>query len=105
MGEHGDVRWPISRFLQARVCALQTYFDDLLRYIPNVEQSEALYEFLCSIDVSAMSYDTLLDLERAVGSVGVKNLLSDSQVAALPAWSSTRASWRGVFETDCCVVC
>uniref|UniRef100_A0A7S1AV77 RING-type E3 ubiquitin transferase n=1 Tax=Noctiluca scintillans TaxID=2966 RepID=A0A7S1AV77_NOCSC len=94
-----------DRFLQARVCELQTYFDDLLRYIPNVEQSEALYEFLCCIDVSAMSYDTLLDLEQAVGSVGEKNLPSDSQIAALPAWSSTSPSWRGVFKTDCCVVC
>jgi hypothetical protein len=66
---------------------------------------KALYEFLCSIDVSFMSYDALLDLEQAVGSVVEKTPLSDSQIAALPAWSCTSPSWRGVFATDCCVVC
>ncbi|CAK9017179.1 unnamed protein product, partial [Durusdinium trenchii] len=34
---------------------MQEYFEALLRYIPYVDQCEALREFLCSVDVSQMS--------------------------------------------------
>eukprot|EP00439_Symbiodinium_sp_Y106_P081961 s2196_g21.t1 len=54
-----------QRFLQVRAVQLQEYFEALLRYIPYVDQCEALREFLCSVDVSNMSYDALLDLEQA----------------------------------------
>eukprot|EP00403_Amphidinium_massartii_P043948 CAMPEP_0178437528 /NCGR_PEP_ID=MMETSP0689_2-20121128/35053_1 /TAXON_ID=160604 /ORGANISM="Amphidinium massartii, Strain CS-259" /LENGTH=218 /DNA_ID=CAMNT_0020059761 /DNA_START=212 /DNA_END=868 /DNA_ORIENTATION=- len=57
-------------FLASRVVQLQRYFDALLRFIPYVDQCEALYEFLCSLDLNSMTYDALLDLQQAIGRGG-----------------------------------
>lgn len=63
---------------------MQDYFEALLRYIPFVDQCEALREFLCSVDVSQMSYDALLDLEQALGRGGPQLVIDKSYIEALP---------------------
>ncbi|CAJ1434133.1 unnamed protein product [Effrenium voratum] len=78
---------------------MQEYFEALLRYIPFVDQCEALREFLCSVDVSNMSYDALLDLEQALGRGGPELQVDPALVAALPK--------RQAFASHlgCCVIC
>jgi len=73
-----------ERFLAARALRLQVYLESLLRFIPYVDQCEALREFLCSVDVSAMSYDALLDLGHAIGRGGGPLGVDASAIAALP---------------------
>lgn len=78
-GRHDD------RFLAARAARLQRYFEELLRYIPYVDQCEALHEFLCSVDINAMSYDALLSLEEAMGRAPSSTPAIDpTAIAALP---------------------
>eukprot|EP00435_Cladocopium_sp_Y103_P045776 s1144_g13.t1 len=78
---------------------MQEYFEALLRYIPFVDQCEALREFLCSVDVSQMSYDALLDLEQAMGRGGPELRVDAQLIAALPK--------REVASkcAGCCVIC
>lgn len=88
-----------QRFLQMRALQMQEYFEALLRYIPFVDQCEALREFLCSVDVSQMSYDALLDLEQAMGRGGPELRVDAQLIAALPK--------REVASkcAGCCVIC
>ncbi|CAJ1370827.1 unnamed protein product [Effrenium voratum] len=88
-----------QQFLQNRALQMQEYFEALLRYIPFVDQCEALREFLCSVDVSNMSYDALLDLEQALGRGGPELQVDPALVAALPK--------RQAFASHlgCCVIC
>jgi E3 ubiquitin-protein ligase Arkadia len=81
---------------------LQKYFDDLLRYIPNVDQSEALCEFLCSMDDTAMDYDALLDLEQALGNVSEEVPLTSQEIGSLPCRSSNLSSSSAA---EMCVIC
>jgi len=111
------VQGPTSRaFLTARVYALQQYFNALLRFIPYVDQCEALYEFLCSLDLHNMTYDALLDLEEAMGRVGDNQPPVDARaIAELPKrvsessfsfFSPTLVTSRsGLMEDVRCVVC
>jgi len=90
-----------ERFLAARAARLQRYFEELLRFIPFVDQCEALNEFLCSIDVSHMGYDALLDLGQAIGRAGGPRGVAPDAIASLP---------RRRAEASCssevrCVIC
>mmetsp|Transcript_81869 Transcript_81869/g.162583 ORF Transcript_81869/g.162583 Transcript_81869/m.162583 type:complete len:266 (+) Transcript_81869:48-845(+) len=83
-----------DRFLRARSRRLQSYFEALLQHIPYVDQCEALHEFLCSVDVSLMSYDALLDLGQAIGRGGDgPPVVEPAAIAALP---------RRNFDVDDC---
>lgn len=85
-----------ERFLTSRVTRLQRYFDGLLRYVPYVEQCEALFEFLCSVDVNNMSYDALLDLGQALGRGGPSpQPLDPAAIAALPRRAAMTESAAG----------
>lgn len=87
-----------QRFLQMRALQMQEYFEALLRYIPYVDQCEALRELLCSVDVSQMSYDALLDLEQALGRGGPEISVDARLIAALP-------QREAALKTGCCVIC
>jgi len=90
-------------FLRSRAVQLQEYFEALLRYIPFVDQCEALREFLCSVDVANMSYDALLDLGQALGRAGPEPPPVDpALIAALPKRRAEEASLSG---SGCCVIC
>lgn len=88
-------------FLRARSEKLQRYFEALLRYIPYVDQCEVLREFLCSVDVSNMSYDALLDLGQALGRVAAEAPPPEA-VAALPKRADSPSSAQG---SAVCVIC
>mmetsp|Transcript_121762 Transcript_121762/g.221472 ORF Transcript_121762/g.221472 Transcript_121762/m.221472 type:complete len:265 (-) Transcript_121762:25-819(-) len=92
-----------QRFLAGRASRLQCYFDALLRYIPYVDQCEALHEFLCSVDVNNMSYDALLDLEQAIGRAGHVQQVPLSEIEALPRRDVACQSM--VPEAERCVIC
>mmetsp|Transcript_26493 Transcript_26493/g.81539 ORF Transcript_26493/g.81539 Transcript_26493/m.81539 type:complete len:264 (-) Transcript_26493:82-873(-) len=95
-----------ERFLSARAARLQRYFEALLRYIPYVDHCEALHEFLCSVDVSLMSYDALYDLGQAIGRAGGNAPAVDpAAIAALPR-RSAEAEAAGAVPVPCrCVIC
>ncbi|CAE7562661.1 RHG1A [Symbiodinium natans] len=94
-----------QRFLQLRAMQLQEYFEALLRYIPYVDQCEALREFLCSVDVSNMSYDALLDLEQALGRGSPGRRIDAALIAALPKRSDRRSEASPSHQSGCCVIC
>lgn len=89
-------------FLQTRAVQLQSYFESLLRYIPFVDQCEVLYEFLCSVDLTHMSYDNLLDLGQALGRGGATRV-DPAAIAALPAQALEDTSPMSFLS--CCVIC
>jgi len=92
-------------FLTERATQLQLYFEALLRYIPYVDQCEALREFLCSVDVANMSYDALLDLGQALGRAGPEAPPVDSAaIAALPKRQPEEAS-PSLPRCEFCVIC
>jgi len=91
-----------QRFLQVRAVQLQEYFEALLRYIPYVDQCEALREFLCSVDVSNMSYDALLDLEQALGRGSPGRRIDAALIAALLKRSDRRSE---APTQNICVIC
>mmetsp|Transcript_61699 Transcript_61699/g.144752 ORF Transcript_61699/g.144752 Transcript_61699/m.144752 type:complete len:265 (-) Transcript_61699:52-846(-) len=91
-----------QRFLQTRANQMQDYFEALLRYIPFVDQCEALREFLCSVDVSNMSYDALLDLEQALGRAGPERRIDTALIAALP---KRRHEASPSQQSGFCVIC
>lgn len=93
-----------QRFLQARSVALQRYLDALLRYIPFVDQCEALREFLCTVDMRDMTYDNLLELEEAIGTAGNVGCLDEATVSALPRRDRSNYS-PAVKGQDLCVIC
>eukprot|EP00928_Gymnodinium_smaydae_P007795 TRINITY_DN12793_c0_g3_i1.p1 TRINITY_DN12793_c0_g3~~TRINITY_DN12793_c0_g3_i1.p1 ORF type:complete len:315 (+),score=39.66 TRINITY_DN12793_c0_g3_i1:70-1014(+) len=73
-------------FLRVRSAELQAYLDRLLLYIPFVDQCEALREFLCTIDMTDMSYDRLLELEEALGNASTVTVgLDEKAIEALPS--------------------
>lgn len=90
-----------ERFLNVRALQLQRYFNDLLAYIPYVDQCEALREFLCSLDVNSMDYDALLDLEQSLGSGGSAVVVDPSAIEALPRYDKA----SGLLSTERCVIC
>eukprot|EP00927_Polykrikos_kofoidii_P046798 TRINITY_DN40930_c0_g1_i1.p1 TRINITY_DN40930_c0_g1~~TRINITY_DN40930_c0_g1_i1.p1 ORF type:complete len:324 (-),score=57.59 TRINITY_DN40930_c0_g1_i1:306-1181(-) len=97
-------------FLLARRAALQTYLDDLLAYIPYVDQCEALRDFLCTVDQGFLDdYERLLGLEEGMGNAaGCIELLDEAAVAALPrrekvCGASGPASIH--FAQETCVIC
>jgi len=94
-----------ERFLATRATRLQNYFNELLRYIPYVDQCEALHEFLCSVDVNAMSYDALLDLEQAIGRAPTGPGVDPSAIAALPRRSIAKDAGSLVGAISMCVIC
>lgn len=97
-GQHDE------RFLAARAARLQAYFEQLLRFIPYIDQSEVLREFLCSVDVSGMSYDALLDLGQAIGRGGGPQGVAPEDIEALPQ----RRPGTGLSPASsqsCCVIC
>lgn len=53
------------RFLAERGADLQRYFNELLAFIPNLDQCEPLYTFFCAPDVTSMTYEDMLSLEQA----------------------------------------
>jgi hypothetical protein len=88
---------------------LQQYFDELLRYIPYVDQCEALHEFLCSIDTSTMSYEALLGLGDAIGRVTSGPIVDPASISALPRRQTAQA-WKladaaAAASSGCCVIC
>lgn len=89
-------------FLAQRVLSLERYFNELLRVIPYVDQSEALQQFLCSVDISTMGYDTLLDLGQAIGRVVEPEHLDPASIAALPKRGASKA---GCSALGRCVIC
>lgn len=98
-------------FLQGRRAALQQYLDDLLRYIPYVDQCEALRDFLCTVDQGFLDdYERLLGLEEGMGSAaGCIELLDEAAVASLPRRGrkafGVSASPTVPFAQDACVIC
>lgn len=92
-----------DRFLQSRAIRLQQYFEALLRFIPLVDQCEALREFLCSVDVNTMSYDALLDLEQAIGRAVTSEVVDPEAIAALP--SRQFEVGANLHSTNFCVIC
>eukprot|EP00429_Kryptoperidinium_foliaceum_P095590 CAMPEP_0176247718 /NCGR_PEP_ID=MMETSP0121_2-20121125/33098_1 /TAXON_ID=160619 /ORGANISM="Kryptoperidinium foliaceum, Strain CCMP 1326" /LENGTH=262 /DNA_ID=CAMNT_0017587379 /DNA_START=84 /DNA_END=872 /DNA_ORIENTATION=- len=91
-----------ERFLSARAARLQQYFEDLLRFIPYVDQCEALREFLCSPDVRIDDYDALLDLGQAIGRAGGPQGVEASAIEALPR----RSVEASLVSTGArCVIC
>mmetsp|Transcript_137170 Transcript_137170/g.293028 ORF Transcript_137170/g.293028 Transcript_137170/m.293028 type:complete len:299 (-) Transcript_137170:83-979(-) len=97
-GPHDD------RFLAARASGLTNYFEALLRYIPWVDQCEALHEFLCSVDIPNMSYDALLDLGEALGEAREQEVIEPALIAALPK-RSTEVSHALCGASVRCVIC
>jgi len=95
-GPHDD------RFLASRAVDLQRYFNDLLAYIPYVDQCQALHEFLCSVDVNRMTYEALQDLGSAMGRAVEAPVVEASAIAALPS-RDKESSAHLAMET--CVIC
>lgn len=96
---HGPID---ERFLAVRAVNMQRYFNDLLGYIPFVDQCEALHEFLCSVDVNNMSYDALLDLEQAIGRGGTVPVVEASAIEALPRYDKDNSA---LLAVERCVIC
>lgn len=94
-------------FLAARAARLQAYFEALLRYIPYVDQCEALHEFLCSPDVGNMSYDALIDLTQAVGNAPTSDVpVPPAAIAALPRRDPGGAKAASAAPSNYfCVIC
>lgn len=95
-GPHDD------RFLASRAVDLQRYFNDLLAYIPYVDQCQALHEFLCSVDVNRMSYEALQDLGSAMGRAVEAPVVEASAIAALPSRDNERSAHLPI---ETCVIC
>lgn len=94
-----------ERFLAERAVALVRYFEELLRYIPHVDQCEALHEFLCSVDIQAMSYDALINLGDAIGRAGDSTAVDPAAIAALPR-RGPEAPYSSVTSIQTrCVIC
>eukprot|EP00747_Dinoflagellata_sp_TGD_P207308 gnl/TRDRNA2_/TRDRNA2_80886_c0_seq1.p1 gnl/TRDRNA2_/TRDRNA2_80886_c0~~gnl/TRDRNA2_/TRDRNA2_80886_c0_seq1.p1 ORF type:complete len:296 (+),score=37.59 gnl/TRDRNA2_/TRDRNA2_80886_c0_seq1:147-1034(+) len=98
------------RFLEVRAVHMQRYINELLRYIPYVDQCEALHDFLCSVDVNSMNYDALLDLGQAIGRADDSERRVDpAAIAALPRrCSDSRGAANADGEAGAaerCVVC
>lgn len=94
-------------FLRSRMASLEVYFDALLSYIPYVDQCEALREFLCTLDMSDMSYDRLLELEEALGRGGGAAGVDEKVVASLPRRPPRpgRAATKVIDFGGKCVIC
>jgi len=93
-----------GRFLAVRAASMQRYLEQLLRFIPYVDQSEVLREFLCSVDINSMSYDTLLDLGQALGRAGGPQGVEVAAIEALPR-SDSGADWVAGAAASRCVIC
>jgi len=91
-----------ERFLARRVEALERYLNELLRFVPFVDQSEALQHFLCSVDISTMGYDMLLGLGQAIGRVVEPEHLDPAAIQALKRWDPDKAS---AWALGRCVIC
>merc|ERR1711974_116283 len=70
------------------------------------DQCEALREFLCTVDMSLMSYDRLLDLEEQLGSVTPSSsfCVTDEAVASLPSRQKGITDALGQGQ-EFCVIC
>jgi len=71
-------------FLAARAARMETYFRELISFIPYVDQCEALNEFLNSVETENMDYDALLDLGEALGQCGAPQGAAPADIEALP---------------------
>lgn len=91
-------------FLQARCVGIQRYMDALLNCIPYVDQCEALRDFLCTVDMTSMGYDQILDLEEALGNVrsSFSVQITGDMVATLPPRQKGASE---VVDQDHCVIC
>lgn len=87
-----------GKFLRTRALQMQEYLQNLLRFIPHVDQSEVLREFLCSVDMSCMHYDALLGLGEALGDAGAPRGLDSESIEAL----SKRVVNEGCEVEDAC---
>lgn len=95
-----------DRFLVARAEGIQEYFSALLRYIPHVDQCEALHEFLCGVDVDGAGYEALLELGRQIG-VGAAGPgpAQKELIAQLPRSAALSPASAAEAEVQLCVVC
>lgn len=119
-------------FLTRRAGQIQEYFDALLRFIPEVDHCEVLYDFLCHADLVEWDYDSLVSLGEMIGPAeeAAREPLSDEAVAKLPractamrdglvsrsaagigasivdtASCSSSDDERGFGEVEICVIC
>jgi hypothetical protein len=91
--------------LANRAARLQHYFDKLLRFIPNVYLCEELHEFLCSVNVSDMSNESIISL-RAIVRVNDAPAVDPVAVDALPRRQEGCGKQNlAVTSAGCCVIC
>eukprot|EP00929_Paragymnodinium_shiwhaense_P029696 TRINITY_DN16969_c0_g1_i2.p1 TRINITY_DN16969_c0_g1~~TRINITY_DN16969_c0_g1_i2.p1 ORF type:complete len:257 (+),score=27.67 TRINITY_DN16969_c0_g1_i2:421-1191(+) len=97
-----------GKFLASRAARLQRYFDSLLR-MPALDECDSLVEFLCSVDITNMSYDALLDLEEAMGrATPTISTVDAAAISALPRRVvQPEPSTKSSASSDCerCVIC
>lgn len=93
---HGEL------FLGRRAQMLQEYFDSLLSVV-NLEDSDALYTFLCSVDIDSMGYEQLLRLGEELGQATSQLPVPTSKIRDLAVGCPPSLSSAGLGE--CCVIC
>jgi len=91
-------------FVAARAARMETYFRELLRFIPHVDFCEALNEFLNSVETENMDYDALLDLGEALGQCGEHPGAEPAAIEELPQ-RSQRAEGGSDDSPSHCVIC
>lgn len=93
-----------QHFLEERAVLIQHYLDELLRFIPCVEQFEALYRFLCYSGVPRNDYGPMLGGQIIAGGAPPVNAAA---VARLPRASISPSDSESPKSTPkkMCVVC